>query len=86
MNPSFDDLLSAYVGEYPQTVRDVAETFCASTTRLGGHAAIPMQPPMAEIRRCALAKGIDADMLGAAVAAYARVESSAEAMQRAMAR
>ena len=81
MDTSFQELLSAYVARYPQEVRDLAETFCASTTRLGHHMVTPMALT-ADVKAQALQRGLSVELLAGAVADYSAIEMRAESMQR----
>lgn len=83
MDTSFQDLLSSYVARYPQEVRDLAETFCASTTRLSHHAATPQPTTLtADARARALERGVNVELLASAIADYSAIEMRAESMQR----
>lgn len=82
MEPSFQELLARYVERYPQEVRDLAETFCASTTRLGHHMVTQPTALTAEARAQALDRGVSVELLANAVADYSAIEMRAEAMQR----
>lgn len=71
-----------YQSTYSQEVRDLAETFCSSTTRLSaGEAREPRALP-ADIREEALAHSIDIGVLSQAIAAYSQIEALAEAAFR----
>lgn len=70
-----------YQAKYPQQVRDIAETCCASTTRLSTGARTA-QVSLDELRALALRHGVDIDALTAAVADYAAFEEQAETEQR----
>lgn len=67
--------------KYSQQVRDLAETCCASTTRLSTGARTG-QVSLDELRALALRHGVDLDALTAAVADYAAFETQAEAEHR----
>ena len=82
MERSFEELLASYVERYPQKVRDLAETFCASTTRLGHHMATQPMALTAEARAQARERGVDVDLLAGAVAEYSVIEMRAESMHR----
>lgn len=82
MEPTFEAMLASYVERYPQEVRDLAETFCATTTRLGHHMATQPLALTADARAQALSRGVDVDLLAGAVADYSIIEMRAESMHR----
>jgi len=77
MEEALVDRLERYRAQYPQAIRDVAETFCASTTRLQA-AGAPLATPDAVIL-IANRHAVDAKLLHAAIGEYAQIDS---AMQR----
>ena len=82
MDTSFQELLSSYVARYPQEVRDLAETFCASTTRLSHHMVTQPMALTADVKAQALQRGLSVELLADAVADYSAIETRAESMQR----
>lgn len=83
MDTSFQELLSSYVERYPQEVRDLAETFCASTTRLGHHMVTQPMALTGEVKAQALQRGLDVELVANAVADYSAIEARAESMHKA---
>ncbi len=80
MQDAITELLAVYTAEYPQNVRDVAETLCGSTTRLPGRNSIVSRLLNDSLRQTARKHGIDAETLAAAVAAYSEIEERAESI------
>ncbi|WP_371435072.1 hypothetical protein [Polaromonas sp.] len=82
MQENISDLLRSYHADFSQQVRELAETFCFHTTRLG------QAPPEAphelteEFRFRAKAHGVSEPDLKAAVARYVRIEALAESAYR----
>ncbi|RZL91391.1 MAG: hypothetical protein EOP76_13750 [Variovorax sp.] len=74
--------MSDYRANYSQEVRDLAETFCGSTTRLSVQGETAPRPLTAEFLRQADAHGIDGEVLARAVAHYTRIEALAEERAR----
>lgn len=81
--PSIEELLHGYAARYPQQIRDLAETFSAATTRLGNAQGDPSTALAEDVRASARKHRVDAEMLLAAVADYAVIESRSEALHRA---
>lgn len=78
MEPTLEELLRAYKTDFPQEVRDLAETFCNATTRLANAPANAPRALTDEMRHRAAAHGIRDEDLAAAVAQYTRIEALAE--------
>ncbi len=82
MQETLEDLLTTYQTEFPQQVRDLAETFSVSTTRV---VQAPRDAPPRltnEFRLRAKEHGISEEDLAAAIAMYSRIEALAEANHR----
>ncbi|RYE74978.1 MAG: hypothetical protein EOO80_16105 [Oxalobacteraceae bacterium] len=75
---TLEQLMADYAAGYSQEVRDLAETLCASTTRLAVHGEA-VRPSLHDVRRTALERGIDEAELVRAVNDYAQIETAAEA-------
>lgn len=82
LEPTLEQRMSAYLADYPQDVRDLAETFCSATTRLKGQQGRTTPELSADIRSTAMARGIPVDVLRSAVDAFSRIEAEAEAQHR----
>ena len=83
MEPTIEELMATYAAKYPSNVRDLAETFCVATTRFGDREDIISRVDREGLRRSAVKRGVDPDVLTAAVADYSAIERQAEVMQRA---
>jgi hypothetical protein len=79
---SIEQLLEGYAARYTQQIRDLAETFSAATTRLGSAQGDPSTALADDVRAGARKHRVDADLLLAAVADYAVIESRSEALHR----
>ena len=81
MELTLAEQFDAYRAKYSEQVRDLAETFCANTTRLSvGAEAVQVSPE--DVRLMARRHEVDYDTLSAAVADYAAFELRAEAEHR----
>ncbi|RYH50419.1 MAG: hypothetical protein EON54_15575 [Alcaligenaceae bacterium] len=79
MTETLDSLMRAYKETFAQEVRDLAETFCGATTRLGSATRIEARPLTPAITAAARARGISVETLAQAVEQYVRIEALAEA-------
>lgn len=75
---TLEQMMADYAARYSQEVRDLAETLCASTTRLAVQGEA-MRPSLPDVRRTALERNIDEAELAGAVHDYAQIETAAEA-------
>ena len=82
MPETLEALMQDYKRNYSQEVRDLAETFCGSTTRLSVGAEREPRQLTEEFRRKAHAHGIQVEVLSQAVAHYSQIEELAEARAR----
>ena len=74
MEQALADQLERYRSQYPQAIRDLAETYCSSTTRLGA-AGAPVATPDA-VMLIANRHEVDAKLLGAAIAEYSQIDAA----------
>ncbi|VWX57258.1 conserved hypothetical protein [Burkholderiales bacterium 8X] len=82
MSSELEALLAAYTSDFPQKVRDVAETLCAETTHMPHRQTGTSRLKPAELQRTASKHGIEVEMLASAVAAYSQIEERAVASAR----
>lgn len=82
MSETLEALMRDYKANFSQEVRDLAETFCGSTTRLSVAGEPEPRQLTADFLRQARAHGIDREVLSQAVALYSRIEALAEARAR----
>lgn len=79
---SIEQLLECYAARYAQQIRDLVETFSSATTRLGSAQGDPSTALADDVRATAKKHRVDPDLLLAAVADYAVIESRSEALHR----
>ena len=82
MTSPLESLMFDYRSTFAQEVRDLAETFCGATTRLGNRQNIESRPLTPAIREAARSRGIAAEELARAVDQYTRIEALAEEAYR----
>lgn len=74
MEEALADRLERYRAQYPQAIRDLAETFCSSTTRSQA-AGAPLATPDA-LMLIANRHEVDAKLLHAAIGEYSQIDAA----------
>jgi hypothetical protein len=74
MEEALADRLERYRAQYPPAIRDLAETFCSSTTRSQG-AGAPLATPDA-VMLIANRHKVDAKLLHAAIGEFSQIDAA----------